>query len=787
LKIRGAGSFGVQLKGLREAAGFTQEELATIAGLSVHAVSSLERGQRRRPQLDTVRALAGALELDNDARNALFESARTTASDTVVEELTGGLPLAPTDLIGRDVALKTLQHWLTQPSMRLITLTGPGGAGKSRLALELAHTVVADGATRVAYVPLAAIQEPSFVALGIAEAIGLSDLTAEELPARARIACGDRATLLLLDNFEHVLKAAPLAAELLKSIPSLKLLVTSRAPLRVRGEREFAVGPLALDTDESSVARQPADLDSSPAVQLFIERVRDVQPGFRLSPENSATVRAICQKLDALPLALELAAPWMKTLTADDLLRRLDRNVLLSPVGGRDLPERQQTMSATIAWSYRLLGPNEQRTFRRLGVLRGRFRIEAAAAVLADLHGSPLASGDMLGGVADLIDKSLLLRAETSFAKRPRYQMLETVRAYAATELVASGERDAALEGLAAYCAREANGARAGLAGPSQVEWLDRIRDDLENYRTTLDWLIERERAADAADVAWNLLFFWLIRARGTEALEWCQRVLNLPRVPPRTEAKALVAGSVMWFTQGHAAQTREWLTRAVSLGPDIDADVLAMAEILFGHVEQSVGNPEAARERFIRSLEQFRALSSAWGIGNSLMGMASAALASRDIVAAERLLDEATAALQQAGPWFLNLPLYIRANLAVQRGQADAAIEYARTSLICSRELHDKFAFVYALAPLAAAAALKGEDSWAARVLGTRDAVTEQTGASSVDKSVRELRERTEREVRGRLGSDRWAEEYAAGRRASIDSLLTDIEAAQAVNVNGG
>ena len=786
MRIRDAGSFGAHLKGLREAAGFTQEELATIAGLSVHAVSSLERGQRRRPQLDTVRALAGALELDTDARGALFERARTTASDTVVEELTGGLPLAPTNLIGRDEALLTLQHWLTQPSMRLITLTGPGGAGKSRLALELAHTVVADGGTRVVYVPLAAIQEPSFVALGIAEAIGLSDLTAQELPARARMACGDRATLLLLDNFEHVLKAAPLVAELLKSIPSLKLLVTSRAPLRVRGEREFAVGPLDLDTDERSGARQPADLDSSPAVQLFMERVRDVQPDFRLSPENGATVRAICQKLDALPLALELAAPWMKTLTADDLLRRLERNVLLSPVGGRDLPERQQTMSATIDWSYRLLGPNEQRTFRRLGVLRGRFRIEAAVAVLADPHGSPLASGDMLAPVADLIDKSLLLRAETSFAKRPRYQMLETVRAYAATELVASGESDAALEGLAAYCAREANGARAGLAGPSQVEWLDRIRDDLENYRTTLDWLIERERSADAADVAWNLLFFWLIRARGIEALQWCQRVLNLPRVPPRTEAKALVGGSVMLFTQGQVVQAREWLTRALALGPDIDADVRAMAEILFGHVEQSGGHLEAARQRFTASLDQFRTLSSAWGIGNAFMGMASVALASRDIVTAERLLDEATSALQQAGPWFLNLPLYIRANLAVQRGQADAAIEYARKSLICSCELHDKFAFVYALAPLAAAAVLKGEDSWAARVLGTRDAVTEQTGASSVDTSVRELLERTEREVRGRLGSDRWAEEYAAGRRASIDSLLRDIEEARTSQING-
>ena len=773
------GSFAAQLKGLREAAGFTQEELATIAGLSVHAISSLERGQRRRPHLDTVRALSGALDLNGDAREALFESARAAAGDTVVDELIDTvLPVSPTDLIGRDEEIHTLQGWLGQASIRLITLTGPGGAGKTRLALELAHAVAADGTTRVVYVPLAAIRDPSFVALGIAEALGLSDVTAIELPVRARMACGDRSTLLVLDNFEHVLAAARLAAELLTSIPSLRLLVTSRAPLHVRGEREFAVGPLALN------AEQPDDLDRAPAVRLFIERVRDVQPDFHLSTENSTAVKAICQKLDALPLALELAAPWMKTLSAEELLRRLDRNVLLSPVPARDLPERQQTMSATIAWSYRLLGPKEQRTFRRLGVLRGRFRIEAAAAVLVDPHGSPLTSGDMLGGVADLIDKSLLVRAESSSRTRPRYQMLETVRAYAALELVAAGERDAALEGLAAYCAREATAARTGLVGPSQVEWLDRVRDDLENYRATLDWLIERERAAEAADIVWNLLFFWLIRARGTEALQWCERVRQLPHVPPAAEAKTLVAGAVMLYTQGHVAQAREWLTRALALGPDIAPDVAAMAEILFGHVEQAGGHQEAARARFTRSIDRFRTLASAWGIGNALMGLASVALASGDIITAQRLLDDATSALRSAGPWFLNLPLYIRANLAVQRRDADAAIEFVRESLICSRALHDKFAFVYALTPLAAAAALKGHDTWAASVLGTRDAVTEQTGASAVDKAVRELRERTEQEVRQRLGSDRWAEAYAAGRHASIDSLLDDIDGAQSSNI---
>jgi len=240
LKTGAPGSFGAHLKALRETAGFTQEELATIAGLSVHAVSALERGHRRRPHPETVRALSAALDLNGAARDALLESARAPAIDAAVDELSGTpLPLAPTVLIGRDTDLKTLRRWLMEPSTRLVTLTGPGGAGKTRLALELARWIAGEGMTRVVLVPLAAVRDPAFVALGIAEAIGLLDVTALDLPTRARVACGDRATLLVLDNFEHVLEAAALAADLLAAIPTLKLVVTSRAPLRVRGECEL--------------------------------------------------------------------------------------------------------------------------------------------------------------------------------------------------------------------------------------------------------------------------------------------------------------------------------------------------------------------------------------------------------------------------------------------------------------------------------------------------------------------------------------------------------------------
>jgi transcriptional regulator with XRE-family HTH domain len=327
MKAGAPGTFGAQLKALREVAGFTQEELATIAGLSVHAVSALERGERRRPHVDTVRALSAALDLTGPMRDAFVESARAVAPTAAREELSHPfLPLPLTVLIGRDADIEALGQWLADPVLRLITLIGPGGVGKTRLVLELARAMAEEGSMRVRFVSLAPLRDPAFVAPAIAEALGVSDVTALDLPKRARAACADQPTLLVLDNFEHLLDAAPLVADLLTSVPSLRLLVTSRAPLHVRGEREYVVGPLALQA--ASDATSPADLARVPAVRLFVERVRDVRPDFRLTPANGPTVAAICRRLDALPLALELAAPWVKVLTLEDLLNRLEHESL---------------------------------------------------------------------------------------------------------------------------------------------------------------------------------------------------------------------------------------------------------------------------------------------------------------------------------------------------------------------------------------------------------------------------------------------------------------------------
>jgi predicted ATPase/DNA-binding XRE family transcriptional regulator len=778
MKVGAQGSFGARLKALREGAGFTQEELATIAGLSVHAVSALERGERRRPHVETVRALSAALDLSGAARDAFAGSARAPA-DAAVDELSGAaLPLPLTALLGRDADVETLRSRLADPATRLTTLIGPGGVGKTRLALELARTIAAEGTTRVVFVPLAAIRDPAFVASAIAEALGLADGAAVDLPRRVRIACAGHATLMVLDNFEHVLDAARLVADLLTVTAPLRLLATSRAPLRVRGEQEYAVGPLELWADSEALA--PADLARAPAVRLFMERVRDVLPEFRLTPANGPTVTAICRRLDALPLALELAAPWIKVLTPEDLLRRLEHDVLLSTVEPRDLPERQRTMNATVAWSYQLLDAGEQRAFRRFGALPGLFPIDAAEAVLAGRESASAGSDEALRAAAGLIDKSLLLRAENSVvATCPLYHMLETVRAYAALELTAAGERDDAMEGLVRYCLAEASLAADGLVGPSQIEWLDRVREDLESYRGALAWLIEHGRPAEALHIVWGLMWFWVIRGQA-EGRRWYEQALNLPSLPPGAESRALFGAALMWFRQGELGRVRDGLTRALALAQAAgDMDVVVRAEDLMARAEHALGNVNAAREWFSSSLERFKAAGSSWGTGHALTGLARAVLATGDTSQAERLLDEATSMLRHAGPWFLARALYVRATLALQRRNPNEAIAWVRESLTLFRQLHDTFAIVYALVPLAAAASLKGDAVWTARILGARDAVTERTGATVVDKWVHALGEHAEREARAHLGPDRWAQAYAAGRKASIDSLLKDIDTA--------
>jgi tetratricopeptide (TPR) repeat protein len=356
--------------------------------------------------------------------------------------------------------------------------------------------------------------------------------------------------------------------------------------------------------------------------------------------------------------------------------------------------------------------------------------------------------------------------------------MLETVRAYAMLELTASGERDEVMEDLVRYCTEQSNLAMDALAGPQQLEWLHRVRGNLECIRSVLAWLLERGRSEEASVVASGVAFFWLIRGHAVEGLQWYEQILSRPPLSTRGEARMLMGAALMCYSQGHLGRAREALTRSVALARDAeDWYLVAQAEHLFGHAELAVGDNAAATARFTSSVDRFRTLGIPWGIGATLTGMAWVALSEGDIPRVERLLHEATAVLRDAGPWFMALVRYLRAILAMHRGDADAAIASMRESLVNIRDVQDKFAFVYALVPLSAAAILKGNDEWAARLLGARDAVTERTGATVVDKAAHAMRAQTERDVRARLGPERWAAAYAAGREASIDTLVKEID----------
>src|SRR5919107_1091261 len=400
-------SFGTRLRSLRETAGLTQEELAFRAGLSPNAVGLLERGARRRPQPHTVRSLADALDLSENERASLLTAVprrETTDPETPSPAPGYVLPSPPTPLVGRERELREVRELLLGDSkVRLLTLIGIGGVGKSRLALEAARASVAAGRfpDGVTFVALAPLSDPALVVPTIARSLGLRE-SERQSPRDALFDYLRRKRLLLvLDNFEHLMEAAPEISGLIESSANLALLLTSRAPSRVRGEQEYPVGPLALP--ESTDSPYEEEVLASPSGRLFAERARAASPSFEVTGENVADVAAICWRLAGLPLALELAAAKVRLLDPAALLLRLDQ--ALSTAWARDLPERQRTMRATLDWSYELLSEKEKALFRRLSIFVGGFTLEAAEAVGTT---AKEVAGDVLGLLGRLVEQSFV-------------------------------------------------------------------------------------------------------------------------------------------------------------------------------------------------------------------------------------------------------------------------------------------------------------------------------------------------------------------------------------------
>jgi predicted ATPase/transcriptional regulator with XRE-family HTH domain len=598
-------TFGLLLRRLRLAAGLTQEALAERAHLSQRGINDLERGARRLPHRDTVQLLADALALSAPERTR-FEAlaqpvprqrgagegneAATAPSATPWGPTGHNLPAQLTSFIGREHALAQVRWQLTgRPDrQRLLTLTGAGGCGKTRLALEVAAGLVERYAQGVWLVELAPLADPALVPLAVATALGLREETGQPLVDTLTAALRSRHVLVVLDNCEHVIAAcATLAAALLRACPELQVLATSREPLGLAGEMVWRVPSLLAPDPEQP---QPPDaLTQYEAVRLFVERAQAVQPLFTLSDRNTPAVAQICRRLDGIPLAIELAAALVRGLSADQIARRLDDRFRLLISSDRMALPRRQTLRATVDWSYDLLSPHEQTLFNRLSVFAGSFTIEAAEAVCA---GGPITAGDVPGVLLRLVDTSLVV-TEDNGGEIERYRLLETLRQYGNERLLAAGEADdLAARYLAYYCGL-ADEAHLGLQRHPHTPWLERLEAEYPNIRQALRWALDTGTIQEGLHLAGGLQWFWYYEGYTGEGLQWLGALLARPEAAARTtwRARALACLAFLrtatrWLAGAEAtdAETRALIDEAEALARETGArEVLAGALYLRG------------------------------------------------------------------------------------------------------------------------------------------------------------------------------------------------------------
>jgi predicted ATPase/DNA-binding CsgD family transcriptional regulator len=438
-----------------------------------------------------------------------------------------------TSLIGREREVQILCDLLCRPEVRMLTLLGPGGVGKTRLALYVAKVIREHFSHGVYFVPLAMIRDPSLVLPTLAQALHLQESRGYSLLDQVQITLQDKHTLLVLDNFEHVVQTAPLLEDLLLACASLKILVTSRDVLHLRAERQFPVAPFPLP--ELSQYANIEDLPQNPAVALFLERAHAIMPTFQITPVNARAIVDICVSLDGLPLALELAAARVKTLPPQALLIRLSQRLAVLTGGMRSFPERQQTLRKTLQWSYELLLPQEQWLFRLLSVFVGGCTLEAVEAVAAFLTDED----SLLDMVTALVDKSLLVLVEQE-GEEPRFGMLETVREYGLEALREHGEREISYQAHATYYLRLSEEAELHFkGGGQQILWLKRLIQEQANLRAALSWLLEQRDAQALLQLSGVLWWYWNLRGSSSEALEWLQSALELPGAEELTAARA--------------------------------------------------------------------------------------------------------------------------------------------------------------------------------------------------------------------------------------------------------
>ncbi len=703
-----------------------------------------------------------------DASNTPAETLDATPAPPTLR-----LPTPPTPFIGREREVAEVCALLGRAGVRLLTLTGPGGIGKTRLALAVADAVRNEFPEGVCCVSLAGLSDASLVLPAIGQAMGLRE--ASKLggqPAmldRLQDLIDHRKVLLVLDNFEQVIDAAAGVAALLSACVRLKVLVTSREVLRLSGEQGYPVPPMTLpDLQHLPPLEFLARVE---AVRLFVTRAQAAQPDFMLTQANAAEVAAICHHLDGLPLAIELAASRIRLLSPVAMLARLERRLPWLTSGTRDAPARHQTLRDAIGWSYDLLERDEQQLFRRLSVFIGGCTLEGVAAVCNPVGEAGADETGLLEALASLVDKSLLRQEDTKVVQSRLY-MLETIREYAVEQLAASGEVGNTRRAHARYYMALAEEAERGMAGPDQQIWLTRLEEEHDNLRAALAWTVESEPEIGAR-MAVALWRFWLLRGHLGEGQHWLDAILaNKDTLPAALRAEALNGAGRLALRQGDYAHAEAILEESLALWGtlgDIRGEMYALNSL--GLVAIYRSDFVLAQGYFERNLAEWRVMEDKRGTAQALNNLGLALRYQGDFERAARAYEECLdIGRELQDKYYLTAALHNLGQMKHHQGDDAGAHKLLTESLILTGELGDKPGVSVDLADLAGVWAAVGQPERAARLFGAAEALREQTGATMYE-SQRLAYERDLERGAAQMDADGWKAAWAEGRAMSLDS----------------
>jgi predicted ATPase/DNA-binding XRE family transcriptional regulator len=789
-------TFGDLLRRHRDNAGLTQEDLAERTGLTPQAIGLLERGERRRPHRYTVRKLAEGLELIGGDLAAFEAAARRPSARRpakTVESSGRTLPALLTPLIGREYEVAAVSALLRREEVRLLTLTGPSGVGKTRLALEVAgrsREAFSDGAVFVALAPL---RDPEVVPSALAETLGVRDATDWALQQTLKHHLQDKQMLVVLDNFEHLLAATPLVAELLEACPELTVLATSRASLHLTGEHQFPVAPLSLPEGTSLGAVEV--LRYSPAVELFRQRAQAVTPDFELTAANASAVARICQRLDGLPLAIELAAARVKVFPPKALLDRLDRRLPILRAGARDLPERQQTLRDAIAWSYDLLDAEEKTLFKCLAVFAGGCTLEAAEAV-CDPGTDGSERRDVLETLTSLVDNSLLVSRSGASARRedegPRFTMLETIREYAAERLESSGEAEEVQRKHALYYLALAEATQPEASVRMQREWMEVLGEEHDNLRAALRWAIQSREVEIGTRLCLMLWRFWSTHFHLSEGRRWLEAVVALGATggriggaesgpPARRWAFLLLVTGLLAAAQGDYDRAVALYEESLALYRELGHRKGTSGPLrALGEAAYHRGDYELAVRLNEQALAVTREFGSTFGTALTICALSDAVRAQGDLEKARTLLEESLASLRhQRHPLrvanALANTLVRLGSIACETGEDVRASELYKESLRLAR----RFGFTTmeandCLVGLARVAAAQDRPERVARLLGASAALREELDIP-LSPIVRADHDHAANAARAALGEEAFAAARAVGHAMSLEEAIAD------------